>query len=134
VQTAKGLDANLFSGETVPLDGTNASVGVNLHVNPHYSTNSSNIVLDFAAELSQLIDASAQQASTRPDWRATTITNSLNVLDGETVVVRKDISGEGHVIGSTNSFAGPKSLLVFLTPHIIRDGYMQRLERIVPRN
>jgi len=134
VQTANGVEGALFSGESVPLGGTNVPVGVNLHVNPHYSTNSTSVELDIAAELSQLVDTSPQQDNSQPTWRAASVTNSLTLLDGQTVVLRQDISGDGHVIGSTNSFAGPKSLLVFLAPHILRDAYLQRLEKNGGRN
>jgi hypothetical protein len=137
VTTANGNAADLFAGETVPLGGTNAPIGVSLHVNPHFSTNSFNspsITLEFAAKLNQLIEVSTQQGSFERGLRATTITNSISVLDGQTVVLREDIPEGDRVVGSTNLVAGPKSLLLFLTTQLVRDGYTQRLERVVHKD
>src|ERR1051326_3855557 len=132
VQTANGVEARLSATEQVPFGGTNANVGVKLNVNPRYSTNSSAITLDLGAELSQLVDTSLQQDESQRDLRITTITNSVTVSDGESILLREDLAGEGRVIGSTNLIAGPKSLLVFLTPHILHDdGSFLRSERIV---
>ena len=103
-------------------------------VNPHYSTDSRNIILDIAAKSSRLIDLSKEQDESQFDLQTTTITNSIMVVDGQSVLLRKDVRDKGRVIGSTNLFSGPKSLLVVLTPQLVRaDGNLYRLEHVVNR-
>src|SRR2546427_13017946 len=121
VQTKNGNTAGLAATHQVPLGGTNANIGVTLNVDPHYSTNSSAITLDVRAGLTELIDTSLQQDESQPDLRITTITNSVTLSDGQTILLRQDLTGEGQVVGSTNKIAGPKNLFLFLTPHLVQD-------------
>jgi RNA polymerase sigma factor (sigma-70 family) len=134
VATRNGIEASLFAGQSIPLDGTNAPVGVTMRVNPHYSTNSPDITLDVDAQFSQLIDTSVQQDHSQSGLRVTTITNSLTVVDGETIVLQQEILGDGRSLGSTNLATGPKNLLVFLTSNITSDEPKKRLESVVRRN
>ena len=134
VQTANGVEARLSSTEQVALGGTNADVGTTLTLNPHYSTNSANISLDLAAELSQVIDTSLSQDESRRELRRTIITNSVVVSDGQSILLREDVKDEGRVIGSSNLTSGAKSLLVLLTPQLVHEGgLIHRLEHIVKR-
>ena len=137
LQTANGTPAGLSVTHQVPFGGTNANIGVTLNVDPHYSTNSSAITLDVRAGLTELIDTSLQQDESQPDLRITTITNSVTLSDGQTILLRQDLTGEGRVVGSTNKLGGPKSLLLLLTPHIVHDihpdAFHERLRAIVER-
>jgi RNA polymerase sigma factor (sigma-70 family) len=132
IQTANGVEALVSVTEHVQFSGTNVDVGTVLDLNPHYSTNSPSITVDMTATLRQVIDISPQQDESLRGLQVTTLTNSASVLDGQSILLRQDIPSEGRVIGSTNLVAGPKSLLIILTPHILKaDGSYQRLERIV---
>jgi len=137
VQTANGTPAGLSVTHQVPFGGTNANIGATLNVDPHYSTNSSAITLDVRAGLTELIDTSLQHDESQPDLRIAIITNSVTLSDGQTVLLREDLTGEGWVVGSTNKIGGPKSLLLLLTPHIIHDihpdGFHERLRAVVER-
>jgi len=134
VTMANGGEAGISSTEQVQLDGTNSNVGVTLNVNPHYSTNSPAITLDVGAQFSQLVDNSPQQDESQRDLRVTTVTNSVSLVDGQSVLLRQDIPGEGRAIGSTNQVAGPRTLLVCVTPHIMHeDGTYHRLEHVITR-
>ncbi len=132
VQTANGVEASVSVTQQVPVGGTNANVGTTLNVNPHYSTNSSTITLDLSAALSRIVDTSLQQDESQRDLQITTITNSVTISDGQSILLRGDLTDEGRVIGSTNQIAGPKSLLVVLMPQILHeDGTYFRLERSI---
>src|SRR5207249_1440653 len=125
-------EASVSANQQVPVGGTNANVGTTLNVNPHYSTNSSTITLDLSAALTRVVDTSPSQDESQRDLRITTFTNSVTVSDGQSILWREDLPGEGRVIGSTNPIDGPKSLLVVLTPMIQHaDGTYFRLERII---
>jgi len=134
VQTANGVEAALSMTQQLPLGGTNVNVGTSLRLNPHYSTNSLKITLDLAAEISRLIDTSLQQDESQGDLRVTTITNSVALSDGQSILLREDLADKGRIIGSTNGNTRPKSLLVLVTPHFVHeDGSSLRLEHIVER-
>ena len=132
VQTANGVEAAVSVTKQVPVGGTNANVGITLNVNPHYSTNSSTITLDVSAAVSRVMDTSSLQDESQREFRTTTFTNSVTVFDGQSILCREDLTGEGHVIGSTNQISGPKSLLVVLMPQILHeDGTYFRVERSI---
>jgi hypothetical protein len=134
IQTLNGIEAAVSTTEPVPFDGTNVDVGRTLKLNPHYGTNSDDITLDLSAKITLIVDISPRQDESMRDLRVTTITNSVSVLDGQSVLLRQDIPGEARASGSTNLAAGPKTLLLVLTPHILRaDGTYTRLERIVKK-
>jgi len=134
ITTANGHEASLSSTQQAPFGGTNIDVGENVRVNPHYSTNSSLITLDFAAESRQLIDISLNQDESQRDLKTTAFTNSLSVANGQSILLRTDSKDPGHIIGSTNTFAEPKSLLLVITPNLVNgDGSVHRLERMVKR-
>src|SRR5207248_196603 len=93
-----------------------------------------NITLDLAVQLSRLIDAYLQKNESQRDLQITTITNSVTVFNGQTILLREGLAGEGRVIGSTNQISGPKSLLVLVTPNSVNaDGSYSRLERLIQR-
>jgi hypothetical protein len=134
IQTANDTPASLSATQEVPWNGTNFDVGETLHVEPHYSTNSNVITLDFAAELTRFIDTSSQQDESQRVLRTATITNSTSVVSGRSILLRQDLEDQGHVIGSTNTAAGPKSLLLVVTPTLVRDdGSVYRLQRVIKR-
>src|SRR5437867_7624570 len=134
IQTANGAAASLSATQQVPWDGTNVNVGETFHIDPHYSTNSNIITLDLAAELTCFVDTSIQQDESQRVLRTTTITNSTTVVNGQSILLREDLKDQGHLIGSTNTATGMKSLLLVITPNLINDdGSTYRLERVVKR-
>ena len=134
IQTANGAPASLAATQQVPWNGTNVNVGETLHVEPHYSTNSDVITLDFAAGLTRFIDTSIQQDESQRILQTATITNSTSVVSGQSILLRQDLEDQGRVIGSTNTATGPKSLLLVITPTLVRDdGSVDRLVRVIKR-
>jgi RNA polymerase sigma factor (sigma-70 family) len=134
IQTANGAPASLAATQQVPWNGTNVNVGETLHVEPHYSTNSDVITLDFAAGLTRFIDISIQQDESQRVLQTATITNSTSVVSGQSILLRQDLEDQGRVIGSTNTATGPKSLLLVITPTLVRDdGSVDRLVRVIKR-
>jgi len=134
ISTGNGAQASLSTTRQVSMGGTNVSIGESLMVNPHYSDDSRKITLDIAAKSNRLIDLSRAQDESQLDLQTTTITNSMMVLDGQSLLLRKDVQDKGRGVGSTNLLSGPKSILVVLTPQLVRaDGNLYRLEHVVNR-
>jgi hypothetical protein len=100
--------------QAVPVHGTNANVGVNLDLTPIFSTNASAFDLHLVAELSQLTGDPAQ-----PDLQTVQITNRAALSPGQTAVLAKEIPKDGWLPQATNIPAGPRSLLVFVTPQVV---------------
>jgi RNA polymerase sigma factor (sigma-70 family) len=132
VQTANDVEAELFAGRDVPFGNSHTNLGEIFRVNPHYSTNSPVVELNLNAQISELVDTSALQDGSDPNVRATIITNSVSVLDGQTIVLQTEITGDGQALGSTNLVTGPRSLLVFITPQI-NPHFTTRLQSIIRR-
>jgi hypothetical protein len=119
IQTKSGEEAWLFSGESIPFDGTNADVGVSLRVNPHYSTNSPTITLEVRAQVSHTSAMPTPQNPQPSEPRATVITNFVTLSNGQAVVLRRDVEPEQRYFGTTNIYRGPNTFLVLLTPSIL---------------
>ncbi len=134
VQTANGREAVLSVTQQHPVGGTNANVGTILRLSPYYATNSSNITLDLAAEVSRLVDTAGKQDESQWDLQAITFTNSVVAADGQSILWREDFVDKGRIIGSTNVSVEPKSLLVLVKPQLV-DAYgsAYRRQRVVKR-
>jgi RNA polymerase sigma factor (sigma-70 family) len=114
VITLDGQEAKMSATRSVPVGSTNANVGTSLDVTPYFSTNSSTFVLKLNAELDQLTGDSSQ-----PDVQNMQLTNQVTLSPGQTVVLEKEIPSGGWLPNSTNITAGPRSLLVFVTPQVV---------------
>jgi len=135
IQTAmeKGMGVSMMHRE--PFGETNVIVGPLLKVIPHASTNSYHIGLEAVATMKLLVDTSPQQDGTQPVLQTVTVSNSLTILDGQTLVLQRPLP-EGNFLGKdfTNIAAGPKSLLIFITPNIIHtNGDIIRLQSVIRR-
>src|SRR5262249_2203744 len=75
VTTANGRQAQLGIGNTVSIDGTNATAGEILDVVPYFSVNSSIFALNLAVQWSQLTGDSS-----RPDLLTIQVSNQVNVF------------------------------------------------------
>jgi RNA polymerase sigma factor (sigma-70 family) len=121
VISLNGERAQMSVSRSVPAGGTNVNVGVSLAVLPYFSTNSSTFDLTLSAELKQLVGDSLQ-----PDVQTTQITNQMSLLPGQTAVLEKEIPGGGWLSDATNIPAGPRVLLMFVTPTIVDSRDYQR--------
>jgi hypothetical protein len=119
--TGDGIKAQMSVSKPVPMGGTNANIGIQLGVTPYFSANSSTFNLLLFAELTQLAGDASQ-----PDLQTIQITNQVNLLPGQTAVLAKEIPGDGWLSDATNTPAGPRSLLVFVTPTIVNSRDYQR--------
>jgi type II secretory pathway component GspD/PulD (secretin) len=132
VQTYNGGGSHVSITRSVPLGGTDTNIGARLELTPYFSTNSFTVDLNLAAEFSQLIDTSLQQDGSQSEVQATTITNSVSFSEFQTLVLQRELpAGKWLKTDFTNVVAGPKSLLVFVTPTI---GYFtNRLQNVIRR-
>jgi RNA polymerase sigma factor (sigma-70 family) len=119
IQTKNGIEASLFTGEAVPINGTNADAGVSLSVNPHYSTNSPTITLEVRAQVGHAFAAPTPQNPQPSEPRATVITNFVTLSNGQSVVLSQDMEPEERLVGTSNTNRSPSTLLVLLTPRIL---------------
>jgi hypothetical protein len=92
-----------------------------LYVLPYFSTNSSTFDLTLSAELKQLAGDLSQ-----PDVQTIQITNQMSLLPGQTAILEKEIPGGGWLSDATNIPAGPRVLLMFVTPTIVDSRDYQR--------
>ncbi|MGD0745935.1 MAG: hypothetical protein ABSA45_12350 [Verrucomicrobiota bacterium] len=121
VITSSGQKTQVSASKLVPAGGTNVNVGINLGVMPYFSTSSSTFNLIVVAELKQLVGDSSQ-----PDVQTTQLTNQMNLVPGQTAVLEKEIPSDGWLPDAPNIAAGPRSLLVFVTPTIVDSRDYQR--------
>ncbi len=112
--TVNGGEAEVSATRAVPDFGTNATVGTTLHVTPFYLTNSSMFNLSLSAKLSQLTGDPSQ-----PDLQTIQVTNQASLSPGQVVVLETEIPPGGWMPDVTNVPAGPRSLLVFVTPRVV---------------
>jgi RNA polymerase sigma factor (sigma-70 family) len=118
VVTLNGRQAQFSATQAVPISGSNGpdgviytNVGVSLDVIPNFNPASASFDLELVASLTQLIgDAS------KPGVQRTEASYSVTLVAGQTVVLAKEVPGGGWLPDHTNTVAGPKSLLVFVTP------------------
>jgi RNA polymerase sigma factor (sigma-70 family) len=111
VITSNGRHAEVSATRSVPVGGTNANVGASLDETTYFLTNSSTFDLNLNAKLSQLTGDSSQ-----PGLQTIQVTNHVTLSPSQTVVLTTQIPNGGWLPDSTNIPAGPRSLLVFVTP------------------
>ncbi|HLP77030.1 MAG TPA: sigma-70 family RNA polymerase sigma factor [Candidatus Paceibacterota bacterium] len=116
--TAGGVPASLSATRSVPWGDTNVQVGITMEVNPELTLPS--IHLGITARMTELVDVSQQQDGSRKVLQEVEIPSNVTLFGGQTVVLVKDVLKQGGVgiDDSTNSIAGPKTLLVFVTPSV----------------
>jgi len=120
-----------------PVGGTNenatvsyTNIGVYLNVRPYFSTNSSTFNLNLNAKLTQLYGDPSQ-----PDVQTIQMTNQVTLSPGQTVVMETEIPSGGWLLDSTNVPdsknlpAGPRSLLMFVTPTVVDSDFMKPLHQ-----
>ena len=112
--TLNGGQGRISQTQAVQVSGTNANVGVSLNVTSFFSTNSPTFDLHLVAELTQLIGDPSQ-----PTVQTTQTTNISSLFPGQILVLEKEIPNGGWLPDSTNLPAGPRSLLVFITPKVV---------------
>ena len=99
------------AADVVSVNGTNTLIGPILDLIPTFSTNSSLVDLKLLAQLNQLNGNPVQ-----PEVQSVIFTNRATLTSGKTIVLEKDL---GWLPETTNTPAGPRSLLVFVTPHVV---------------
>jgi RNA polymerase sigma factor (sigma-70 family) len=114
VVTSNGRQTEMRATQSVPVDGTNTDVGASLDMTPYFSTNSLTFNLDLGAKLTQLTGDPS-----RPDLQTIQATNQVTLSPGQTFVFAEPIPSGGWLPDSTNIPAGPRSLLVFVTPTVV---------------
>jgi RNA polymerase sigma factor (sigma-70 family) len=112
--TSNGRQVQMRASQPVAINGTNFEIGPTLDVVPNFSTNSSIFDLKLIGLLTQLTGDPAQ-----PGVQAVVATNQVTLAPGQTVVLEKDLPSGGWLPGSTNIPPGPRSLLIFVTPHVV---------------
>jgi len=124
VVTINGEHATMSVTRAYPLfsqDGTNeiplvnyTNIGTVLNVRPDYSTNTSTFNLDYGAKLNVLSGDPAQ-----PDIQTIEGTNQMDLAPGQTVVMEMKIPAGAWLPDETNSPAGERSILFFVTPQVV---------------
>jgi RNA polymerase sigma factor (sigma-70 family) len=117
VVTSNGRQTVMRATQSVPVDGTNTDVGASLDMTPYFSTNSLTFNLDLGAKLTQLTGDPSQ-----PGAQTIEATNQVTLFPGQTFVFAEPIPSGGWLPDSTNIPAGPRSLLVFITPSPVDEG------------
>jgi RNA polymerase sigma factor (sigma-70 family) len=108
------LDLN----EDGTLHSTNISyvdTGTILEVMAHFSISSSTFDLNLNAKLIQLAGDSSQT-----NLQTIEVTNHVSLQPGQTVVLEKEIQPDKFLGGSTQVTAESKSLLMFVTPTVVK--------------
>ncbi|MGA2029834.1 MAG: hypothetical protein ABSG87_07155 [Verrucomicrobiota bacterium] len=114
VTSINGMETQMRATRTVSINGTNANAGTSLDIIPYFSTNSSTFNLNLAAKLNQLTGDPSQ-----PDLLTIQITNQITLSPGQIVVLETELPSGGWSQNFTNTFAGPRSLLIFVTPQVV---------------
>jgi RNA polymerase sigma factor (sigma-70 family) len=114
VTASNGQQTRMSTTQSVPLNGTNMNIGASLVATSYFSTNSSTFNLNLIAQLTQLTGDSSQ-----PGMQTIQATNQVILYPGQTVVLEAEIPPGGRLPDSTNIPAGPRSLLVFVTPQVV---------------
>jgi type II secretory pathway component GspD/PulD (secretin) len=112
--SSNGRQTQMRASQSILINGTNVEVGAILDVVPYFSTNSSTFDLRLIGGLTQLTGDPSQ-----PVVQTTVATNQVTLAPGQTVVLEKDLPSSGWLPGSTNIPAGPRSLLIFVTPTVV---------------
>jgi hypothetical protein len=129
IMTSSGVQAEAFMGEEVPFNGTNAACGIHLAINPLVTSGSPILELDLANRLSQVIDYSPLKDGSDRRFRQIAANTRVSLMEGQTVVMERDLAGDEWAAESIASVPGPKSLLIFLTPRLVVDGPEERYRR-----
>jgi RNA polymerase sigma factor (sigma-70 family) len=111
VVAVNGMQTEMRATQSIPVDGTNTDVGASLDMTPYFSTNSLTFNLDLGAKLTQLTGDPS-----RPDVQTIEATNQVTLSPGQTFVFAETLPSGGWLPDATNIPAGPRSLLVFVTP------------------
>jgi RNA polymerase sigma factor (sigma-70 family) len=125
VTTLSGRQAQLQMMKEIPFGTGSTNIGLALDVIPQCTTNSALIQLSLTGWLAELTDASPGHDGSQPAVRHTVITNTSAVTDGMTVLLQHEIPADGRLgldeaDSGDNNLAGPKTLLVFVTPRAIK--------------
>jgi len=100
------------------LHSTNVSyvdTGTIFEVTPLFLTNSSTFDLNLDAKLIQLAGDSSQT-----NLQTIEVTNHVSLQPGQTVVLEREIQPDKFSESSTNATADPRSLLMFVTPTVVK--------------
>ena len=131
VVTVNGENATMSVTRAYPLlssDGTNeipivnyTNLGTVLNVRPDYSTNTSTFNLSYGAKLNVLSGDPSQ-----PDIQTIEATNRMDISPGQTVVMEMKVPSGNWLPDETNSPAGERSLLLFVTPTVVNGRDFQK--------
>lgn len=121
VIASKGQQTQMQITRAVFMNGTNADVGEWLDITANFSTNTSTFNLNLCAKLNQLTGDPSQ-----PELQAIQITNRIVLSPGQTVALETEIPNGGWLPEFTNILAGPRSLLIFVTPALVNDRDFQK--------
>ena len=109
-------------------DGTNempivnyTNLGTVLNVRPDYSTNTSTFNLSYGAKMNVLSGDPSQ-----PDIQTIEATNQMDMSPGQTVVMEMKVPSGAWMPDETNSPAGERSLLFFVTPTVVNGRDFQK--------
>jgi RNA polymerase sigma factor (sigma-70 family) len=114
VVSSNGRQTEMRATQSVPVGGTNAEVGASFDVIPYFSTNSSTFNLILDAKLTQLTGDPS-----RPSVQTIQATNQVTISPGQTFFLEESIPSGSWLPDVTNISAGPRSLLVFVTPTVV---------------
>jgi cell division protein FtsB len=114
VLVSNGRPTEMRATQSVPVGGTNAEVGASFDVIPYFSTNSSTFNLILGAKLTQLTGDPSQ-----PGVQTIQATNQVTISPGQTFFLEEPIPSGSWLPDATNISAGPRSLLVFVTPTVV---------------
>ena len=114
VTKAQALFSTNGTNDTVGVTYTN--IGTILNVLPNYSTNTSTFNLDYGAKMNVLSGDPAQ-----PDIQTIEGTNQMDFALGHTVVMEMKIPSGTWLPDETNSPAGERSVLLFVTPQVVEN-------------
>jgi RNA polymerase sigma factor (sigma-70 family) len=109
--TLNGRQSQMRATQLVSIAGQPVEVGPTIDVVPYFSTNSSTLNLSLVASLVELTGDPS-----KPGAQLIHATNQVTLSPGQTVVLENEIPSGGWLPDSTNIPAGPRSLLVFVTP------------------
>ena len=111
---SNGRQTQMRASQPVSINGTNYEIGAILDMISYFSTNSSTFNLTLISQLTQLTGDPSQHGV-----QTIVATNQVTLAPGQTVVLEKDLPSSGWLPGSTNIPAGPRSLLIFVTPQAV---------------
>ena len=111
VVTSNGRQTQMRAIQSASVGGEPVEVGSYLDVVPNFLTNSLTFNLSLIAALVQLTGDPS-----KPGAQVIGATNQVTLSPDQTVVLENEIPSGGWLPDSTNIPAGPRSLLVFVTP------------------